>query len=338
MAEFTADAGNAWYQTGTRHPLLPVESAKMNETVTQSRQPGLLRDILLELRVHQWVKNVLVFVSPVAAHALMDGNVLANVLMTFFAFCACASGVYVVNDLVDLKTDRAHPRKRNRPIASGRLPLRFGWAAPALFIAGLAMTLQLPRLVLAILVTYTVLSFAYSAYLKTQPLVDVFTLSALYSLRVAAGGAAAGTDSSAWLLLFSGFMFLSLAFLKRVSEYQSMIDSAQHYDSRRGYTSEDIGMMKTMGVSAGFVSTLVLGLYLSSDVADAEYRMSLILWCTIPVFLFWQTRMWLSAARGFMTDDPIIYAARDWVSRLCLLVLIILYVLASFYHPDWLAL
>lgn len=290
---------------------------------------SILRSLIVELRIHQWVKNLLVFVSPLAGHALTEGEVIPAVLTMFIAFCACASGVYVINDLLDLKTDREHPRKRLRPFAGGSLPLGFGVIAPLLLGVGFGLAFSISPASLLVLVIYALLSITYSAYLKTQPLVDVFTLSSLYSLRVAGGSIAAGVDTSAWLLLFSGFMFLSLAFLKRASEYQAILSSGQHYATRRGYESEDLGMLKTMGVAASFVSTLVLGLYLSSDVATQEYEQALILWLSIPIFLFWQSRMWLSASRGYMTDDPIIYAARDWVSRLCLLLLLACYAVAS---------
>ena len=295
---------------------------------------SLLRSVIVELRVHQWVKNLLVFVSPLTAHVLTDPSVLSRVLPMFLAFCACASGVYVINDLLDLEADRAHPRKCKRPFASGQLPMGFAALAPVLILGGLAAAYWIAPVALLVLAVYAIVSILYSTYLKTQPLVDVFTLSALYSLRVAAGGVAAGVEISEWLLLFSGFMFLSLAFLKRVSEYQAILEKEQLYQTRRGYEPGDVGMLKTMGVAASFVSTLVLGLYLNSSVATVEYSQPLFLWCLIPIFLFWQSRMWLSASRGFMTDDPIIYAARDWVSRLCLLLLLVAYGFARFWGHE----
>jgi 4-hydroxybenzoate polyprenyltransferase len=290
--------------------------------------------VIRELRIHQWVKNLLVFVPAIAGHVVTDPHVLLKVVPMFLAFCACASGVYVINDLLDLKTDRAHPRKRSRPFASGQLPLGFGALAPVLLLVGMTLAFWVEPTALLVLVAYASLSIAYSAYLKTQPLVDVFSLSTLYSLRVAGGGIAAGVESSAWLLLFSGFMFLSLAFLKRASEYQAIVASGQHYDTRRGYEADDVAMLKTMGVSASFVSAMVLGLYFSSDIAASLYSDTLLLWCSIPILLFWQARMWLSASRGYMTDDPIIYAARDWVSRLCLLSLLAVYAAARFFSPG----
>jgi 4-hydroxybenzoate polyprenyltransferase len=290
----------------------------------------IARAFVAELRPHQWVKNLLVFISPLAAHVLLQPGMLVHLGLLFAAFCAAASGVYVANDLLDLKSDRLHPRKRNRPFASGLLPVSFGVAAPVLMLTGITIGFMLSMSTGLLVVGYIALSIAYSAYLKTQPLVDVFTLSGLYTLRLLAGEISAGIDPSLWLLSFSGFMFLSLAFLKRVSEYQAMTRAGASYETRRGYTPGDVEMIKMMGVSSSFIATMVLGLYISTESAASEYTNPIALWCSVPIFLFWQSRMWLSAARDFMTDDPIVYAMRDWVSRLCLLLLLIIYGIASF--------
>ena len=288
------------------------------------------RDFVTELRPHQWVKNLLVFISPAAAHLLFEPGMLLHLGLLFAAFCAAASGVYIANDLLDLKSDRMHPRKRNRPFASGRLPVSFGVAGPLLMLSGITIGFMLSVSTGLLVVGYIGLSMAYSAYLKTQPLVDVFTLSGLYTLRLLAGELSSGVEPSLWLLSFSGFMFLSLAFLKRVSEYQAMMKSGSMYETRRGYTPGDVEMIKMMGVSSSFIATMVLGLYISTESAASEYSNPVALWCAVPIFLFWQSRMWLSAARDFMLDDPIVYAMRDWVSRLCLLLLLIVYGIASF--------
>jgi 4-hydroxybenzoate polyprenyltransferase len=297
--------------------------------VPTTRQPGLIRDLLAQLRVHQWVKNVLVFVSPLAAHVLFEPVVFVRTIVVFAAFCACASGVYVVNDLMDLQVDRNHPRKRNRPFASGRLPLSVGVIGPLLMLVGVAASFYVSVATMAVVMTYVVVSVAYSKYLKTQPLVDVFVLSVLYTLRVFAGEVAAGIEPSVWLLSFSGFMFLSLAFLKRVSEFRAMLKAKVTYETRRGYMPADLEMLKTMGVAASYIATMVLGLYISTESAASEYGHPIALWSAVPIFLFWQSRMWLSAARGYMTDDPIIYAARDWVSQLCLALLLAVYFFAT---------
>jgi 4-hydroxybenzoate polyprenyltransferase len=300
-------------------------------TTRAGRRPlRLVLDLLAAMRPHQWVKNALVFASPLAAHVLMEPDVLPRLFWLFAAFCASASGVYIANDLLDLKHDRSHPRKRERPFASGRLPLGAGIAGPVLMLGGLAIGISLSPLSGAVIGAYIGLSLAYSTYLKRQPLIDVFALSGLYTLRLLSGELTVGIEPSMWLLSFSGFLFLSLAFLKRVSEYQAMSSSSTAYDAGRGYTPEDAQMLKMMGVCASFLATLVLALYINTDTAADEYEQPVILWGAVPVFLFWQLRMWLSAARDFMTDDPIVYAARDWVSQLCVAVLAGIYAIASF--------
>lgn len=290
----------------------------------------LIRDLVLQLRVQQWVKNVLVFVSPLAAHSLLEPDVLRAAVLVFGAFCATASGIYVINDLFDLEADRAHPRKRHRPFASGRLPLAFAALGPILLSAGLVVAYRISVGTGVVLTTYAFISVGYSVWLKTKPLVDVFALSALYTLRVLAGGQACGIPPSAWLLLFTGFLFLSLAFLKRVTEYKLRHARQENHENRRDYSSRDIELLQQFGVSSSFVSALVLGLYFSSDRAAHEYDYAPALWAAIPVLLFWQARMWLAQQRGRMTDDPIVFAARDWVSLLCLLSLAGIYFVASF--------
>ncbi len=290
----------------------------------------LALDLIAQLRVHHWVKNLLVFVSPLTAHVLFEPGVLGRLGIVFAAFCAASSGTYIVNDLLDLESDRAHPRKRNRPFASGQLPHALGVLGPLLMLLGVGLGFWVSPQVGVVVVGYLVLSTSYSYYLKTQPLVDVFTLSALYTVRLYAGEVALHIDPSMWLLLFSGFMFLSLALLKRVSEYEAMIVFKSDYEIRRGYKRQDVELLKTMGVCSSFIATMVLGLYINTESATAQYEQPIALWASVPIFLFWQSRMWLAAERGKMTDDPIVYAARDWVSQLCLVLLLAIYSVASF--------
>ena len=289
-----------------------------------------MRDVIDALRVHQWSKNLLVFIAPLAGQVLFHPGALARAAIVFAAFCAAASGVYVINDLLDLKSDRAHPRKRLRPFASGRLPISFGVLGPILLLIGLAIAVHVSLLTGAVVAAYVGVSISYSWYLKTQPLVDVFTLSLLYTLRLCAGQVALEVEPSMWLLSFSGFVFLSLALLKRVSEYRAIADSGSPYDTRRGYSARDLDMLKSMGISSTFASSVVLGLYINSENAALLYPNRILLWGIVPILLFWQTRMWLAVTRGRMTDDPIVYAASDWVSNLCLALVFAVAILAVY--------
>ncbi|HUD61973.1 MAG TPA: UbiA family prenyltransferase, partial [Acetobacteraceae bacterium] len=231
------------------------------------------------------------------------------------AFCATASAIYLLNDLSDLAADRAHPRKRLRPFASGALPLVTGFAmVPALFLIG--AWLGVASGAWFALALYAVMSIAYTVRLKEQPLIDVFILAALYTIRLFAGGEASGHPVSMWLLGFSSFLFLSLALVKRVSELYRLQTTALEKTERRGYSVQDLAMLQMFGSAATFASVVVLSLYVQSDTALLAYKRPWMLWGVIPLLLFWQCRLWLSTSRGYMNDDPIVYAARDWVSWL----------------------
>ena len=282
----------------------------------------MLRNLAKLLRVHQWVKNLLVFVAPLLGHALSLPSGLLTALALFGAFCVAASGVYVVNDLIDLQADREHPRKRERPFASGRLPLGLGVLGPLLMLLGILVGRAISPATGIILAIYVAVSLTYSKFLKTQPLVDIFVLSLLYTVRLYAGEVALHVEPSMWLLSFSGFLFLALAFVKRYAEFQAIVASGKSYETRRGYSATDLDLLKTMGIACTFASSVVLALYVNSGKPIQMQANVHLLWATVPILLFWQARMWLAASRGYMTDDPIVYAAKDWVSQLCLLLIV----------------
>lgn len=287
--------------------------------------PDLLRAGVRALRPHQWVKNALCLVPPIAAADFTLGGWL-GALLAAAAFCLMASGIYVANDLSDLAADRAHPRKSRRPFASGALPVLAGFAmAPALVLGGGLLAWWAG--VLPIVMIYGSASLAYSLGLKEQPLVDVFMLAGLYTIRLFGGGEASGHPVSLWLLGFSGFLFLALALIKRVSELKQLEAAQRRRVARRGYEVADLGMLQAFGAASTFASAVVLSLYVQSDTAVRAYGAPEMLWGAVPLLLFWQCRLWLSTARGYMTDDPIVYASRDWVSWCvagCLAVLVLL--------------
>jgi 4-hydroxybenzoate polyprenyltransferase len=265
-----------------------------------------------------------------AGHLLLDATVFYRTLITFVAFCAAASGIYLINDLSDLESDRNHPRKRNRPFASGELPLSFGLAGPIFAATALAIGLSVSSGIMIIVSMYLFISLAYSKYLKTKPLVDVFCLAALYTIRVLAGGVASDSGVSIWLLNFSGFLFLSLGFLKRYAEYSSGNPSRDGaVDPRRGYTRTDSILLMMMGIGSSFIASLILGFYVNSMQAHIAYKNPSLLWGIVPLILFWQCRMWLSTVRGYMHDDPIVYAAKDKISYYVMAIIFCIYLLAS---------
>jgi len=272
---------------------------------------GLLRG----LRPHQWVKNLLCFVPLLASGSLDDLRGWALSALIAIAFSCVASAIYLVNDLGDLAADRAHPRKRRRPLASGALSIPHALAAAAgLAVAGLAIGHAAGGL--ALLLLYAAASLAYSTWLKERPLVDVFLLAVLYCLRIAAGGEASAHPISLWLLGFASFLFLSLALVKRTSELLDVQARGLEAAPKRGYLTRDLPVLVCFGVAASFAAAIILSLYLQSKAAMAIYDRTAALWAGVPLMLFWQARLWLATWRGYMHDDPIVYSARDWVSWL----------------------
>jgi 4-hydroxybenzoate polyprenyltransferase len=274
---------------------------------------------LKALRLHQWLKNLLVFLPLFAAHRVLEPTALLHCIVAFFAFGLCASGVYVLNDLFDLDADRRHPRKRLRPFAAGTLPLASGLlAAPLLTLAGLALALVVSLPFAGVLLTYYVLTLAYSLRLKRIVMLDVVVLAALYTVRIIGGAVAVGGGLSFWLLAFSMFLFLSLAMLKRYTELQSMQAAGKAQASGRGYSVDDIALIQSLGGASGYMSVLVLALYINSTASEALYRHQEVLWLLCPLLLYWISRVWLIAHRGGMHDDPVVFALVDRVSRVVL--------------------
>ena len=294
-----------------------------------------LQGLIREVRPHQWLKNLLIFLSPMAGHLLFKPAVIFHALLTFAAFCFAASGIYLINDLFDLEADRRHPRKRNRPFASGDLPLKYGLAVPIFIGIALALGSAVSLEIALIVYIYVTLSLSYSQYLKTRPLVDVFCLAILYTIRVVAGGVAAKSGVSIWLLNFSGFLFLSLGFLKRYAEYSSCDNGGKsEISSRRGYMEHDSLLLIIMGVCSSFISTLVFAFYVNSTQGYLSYKNSYLLWGIVPLVLFWQLRLWLATVRGYMHDDPVYFAAKDKISYLVMAIMVVIYILASIGVPP----
>lgn len=275
--------------------------------------PSTLSSLLHELRPHQWIKNVLVFVPLVAAHSTKVDD-LKSAFILFIAWCAMASCIYVLNDLLDLEADRRHPRKCRRPLASGELPILTGvLAAPILGAIGLALAAALNGATLIILIVYGVSSLAYSAHLKKYAILDAFLLAALYTIRVIGGWTATNLQPSIWLLAFVSFLFLGLAFLKRCAEMGRAHDNDLAHN-RRGYRRDDLPVIRSFGIVSGFLSSLVLALYVQSAVARELYQSPPLLWAIVPPILLWQCRLWLATGRNEMEDDPIVFSAKDWTS------------------------
>jgi 4-hydroxybenzoate polyprenyltransferase/phosphoserine phosphatase len=285
------------------------------EQVFQARKKGV-KPYIEALRLHQWLKNLLVFIPLVMAHRFLEPAFIAKTLIAFLAFGLCASSVYLLNDLIDLSADRHHPRKRERPFAAGKISPLFGlFTSPWLLGLSLLLGLLLPPGFVWMLVIYYLLNLAYSFYFKQVVLLDVILLAGLYTMRIMAGSASIDIWPSSWLLAFSTFIFLSLALVKRYAEL--VIMNAETGKVRvRGYQIIDKELLASLGSGSGYVAVLVLAIYISSGKAEILYTRHQFIWLLCPLLLYWISYVWLIAHRGAMVDDPLVFALKDRVSRI----------------------
>jgi 4-hydroxybenzoate polyprenyltransferase len=271
-------------------------------------------DYARALRLHQWVKNLLIFIPALAAHQFHAGTA-AILVLSFLSFSLCASSAYVLNDLLDLPHDRLHPTKRLRPFAAGTLPLSQGVAmVPALLVSSLAIAGAIGIKFLGCVLLYYATTLIYSFWLKRKMSIDVLTLACLYGLRVVAGGVAVGVPLSTWLVGFLLFLFLSLAIIKRCTELITSIERGAGDPAGRGYQVRDLPVLEAMAAASGYVAVLVFALYIASPQVADLYRAPDRLWLICIILIYWISRMLVMTRRGLMHDDPIVFAAKDKMS------------------------
>ena len=364
LAAFQSRFGDSFSYIGNAMPDLPLLQHS-KEPMVANPSPGLLTALrkahvipvrtfdervprlkawLKAIRIHQWAKNVLIFLPLLLAHAWAKGLIAAAVI-AFFSFGFCASATYIVNDLLDIEADRHHPRKRLRPFAAGDLSVLSGVVVVIFFlVTSLVLAISAPRVVGALspeasplikphyfllwLGIYLVTTLAYSLRFKRSVLVDVIVLSGLYTIRIIAGSAATGVAISTWLGGFSIFFFLSLALVKRFAELENLRERGGVSAGGRGYHIADIEQLRTFGSASGFASVVVLTLYISNLDAVQLYQHTRRLWLLVPVLLLWIMRLWLLASRGQLNEDPVVYAITDRRSLL-LGVLVVLIVISA---------
>jgi len=310
-----AQARQAIVVSGNAH--LAAQAAEQAPVSHSFGQRNGFTAFLKALRPHQWVKNLILFVPVLTAHKLLLMPVLLQAVFAFVAFSLCASAVYILNDLLDIDADRHHPTRRLRPFAAGELPLPAGLIAfPLLFAVSAVLAAQLPARFVAVLGIYVILTTSYSLRLKETPLLDVFCLAGLYTIRLIAGHEATLIKYSFWLLLFAMFIFLSLALVKRFTELISARQQNKIDIKGRGYVASDLELVATLGTSSGYLAVLVLALYVNSrEVTEMKlYNNPMLLLLICPLLLYWISRVWMLAHRGQMHDDPIIFALKDRVS------------------------
>jgi len=309
--------------TGCRRAVVVNASARVRaaagsvttvETAFAPRRAGL-SVYLRAIRAYQWVKNLLVFLPVLTSHQLFDLDPMKRAFFALIAFSLCASSVYLLNDLLDLQSDRLHSTKRKRPFAAGRLSIPAGLVLVVVLLAGSAATsLLLPWQFQVILAIYYALTLSYSLSLKRKVLVDIFVLGGLYAIRVLAGSAATGITPSPWLLAFCLFFFLNLALVKRFIELRDKKEEHAAPVAGRGYYAGDLQPIGSFGTGSGFMS--VLALYINSPQVIPLYRSPSILWFLCPLLLYWISRVWLLAYRGKLHSDPVLFTLRDKVSYL----------------------
>jgi len=300
---------------------------------------GTLKAWIKAIRPVQWSKNLLIFVPLMTAHKITDLVLVSQVLLAFVAFSLCASAVYLLNDLLDIESDRQHPKKRNRPLASGKLSIPMAVATCGLLVAAsFALSAALlPVAFVETLAVYLAMTTLYSVWVKTKLLMDVIVLAGLYTLRIVAGGTATGVEISEYLLAFSMFMFTSLAVMKRYTELLIMQDRDQRESKGRGYITADLTIMDAMGPALGCMSVLVMALYIQymihpptgDTMVHPTYHHPKVLWGVCPVLLYWIMRAWVLAKRRHFADDPIAFALRDRTSWIAGILAVAAVVLAS---------
>lgn len=276
-----------------------------------------LKNIFKALRAHQWVKNILLFVPLFLSHRWNEADLIIKSIFAFLSFSICASAFYIFNDLSDLESDKANPSKKNRPFASGALSVGFGmFLIPCLLAVSLLLALKTDPGFFNILLVYAALTSLYSGYLKKIAVLDVVILASFYALRLFAGSLAISVPISEWLLAFSMFIFLSLAFAKRFSELHALRSRKEEKAKGRGYFTSDLEQVAQLGSSSGYISALVMALYVSSDEVTELYSHPKLLWIICPLLLYWIGRIWILAHRGQLHEDPIVFALKDKPSYL----------------------
>ena len=290
--------------------------------------------VVKALRIPHWIKNVLLVVPLVVAHEWHQLEAVAVLTLAIFCFCMVASSGYVVNDLLDREADRFHPTKHKRPFARGDLRLRHGiLLALVLFVTGLCLALAfLPRHVTYLLLAYLLISLLYSTYCKHRIVLDVITLAGLYTIRIFAGGASVGITVSAWLLAFSMFLFLSLAFSKRYTELAMPGTVEKGATNFRPYKTRDLEVFRSVGPASGLLSVLVLAFYVNSEAVRVLYTTPEALWLLCPLLLYWILRIWFLTVRGETDFDPVVLALRDPTSYMIGMAASLVFLFASLYR------
>ena len=354
LAAIQESVGQNFVYAGDSHADIPIWKAAQGAVLvgaSSSLSESVRRDMLVErefpkekveladwvgaLRIHQWLKNLLLFVPLLTAFSFTEVDKVAMMIIAFASFSLLASATYIVNDLVDLESDRAHPRKKRRPFASGKIPILHGLAvAGTALVMAFSLALTVSHGFFLILLLYLALTSAYSWVLKEYVLIDVLMLSLLYTLRILAGSVAIGIAASSWLLAFSVFMFFSLALVKRCSELVSLDQIGKNSTRGRDYRVTDLVVLWPLGVGSAVSAVVVFGLFISAPETQERYATPQLLWLVAIGLTYWLARLWVKTSRGEMHDDPLIYALNDRGSRITVFLMVAAMLAAHFIALD----
>jgi len=293
-----------------------------------------VRTWISALRGHHWAKNLLLFLPLALSHNLAIEPALRT-LGGFALYGLCASGLYILNDLLDLHSDREHPWKKERPFAAGEISIPEGlMVSVVLLTTALGLGFLLDLQFGLVLLGYAALTMLYSLYIKRVALLDVFILSSFYSFRILAGALISATPLSQWFLAFSMFLFLSLAMAKRYSELLNASDLVSGGNSGRGYHTGDRDLLLALGVGSSFSAVVIFSLYVQSPDVRLLYSSPELLFLLCPIVLYWLSRTWLLAHRGELKEDPVTLAIRDPVSYGVAFASAVV-IAASMIHVNW---
>ncbi len=290
----------------------------------------ILINIVKQIRVHQWAKNILIFLPMILSHSYNNANTWLTCIAAMLSFAFLSSCVYLLNDVLDLEADRQHPENKDRPFAAGSLSLVWLFILlPLLLVLSGGLASQLSHDFIWVLGGYFALTSLYSIKLKKLPIADILMLALLYAWRVFAGSIATGIELSNWFLTFSIFFFFSLALVKRCAELQLLRTTTGSHNTRRGYRLDDLVLLQTFGIASGYLSVLVLALYLNDPMLTQQKLNPGLLWLICPLLLYWLSRLWLAAFRGNIPSDPMIFALKDNQSYFIIVLISILWLAAK---------
>ncbi len=283
-------------------------------------------------RIHHWIKNFLLFIPLITAHKFYNLDLISIVFVAFISFSLCASAIYIINDILDIKNDQAHPNKKNRPFASGKISIKSGIILCfILLILSFIFALKLSGFFIFFLIFYFLLSATYSLFLKKIKYLDCLVLVTFYIIRIFSGGAVINISPSVWLIIFSIFIFISLAFAKRYIELNSHYGADKNSKAiGRAYTNKDIKNLYFLGTNSGYVSVLILTVYLNSETVSKLYQSPIFIWLTVPLLFIWVKIFWKKSKNKEIHDDPLIFSIKDKWSIMIILLFFLLFFLGQF--------